>query len=219
MRWSCKEGTKHISLYCGGVLVLKLDKGGLTALQLQTKTKVKVSSKKKKKANVCLKDAKMFANAYQNEKAIFFHNPALKKVSPLEGKNIDHFRKALELCRLHGVQPKKFIKAQVEGMKWMKDGKGQFPFPTQLSNHSAEIRLLEYISSDGKPAVVVSISKEDRQLPLGDNGKYLITVSKIRNNQANLAETLYVQELQKIRRGKVAKFVMEYLEKFNSKED
>lgn len=154
--------------------------------------------------------------AYTKEKKVFFHSAAVKEISPKE-RAFKHFMDAVDIIERHKVTYKKYIRAQIHGMKWMKNGKGDFPKPGQLSNEQAETRLLDYLRdvTETKSGRVVQIhlSKEDREMPLQRNHTYLGYAKKVKDGIATLNETLYVQELQLIRKGTVREWVKDHLEK------
>jgi len=156
----------------------------------------------------------MFARAYQSQKAKYYNNKNLLEISPLEDKNIEIFEKAFLLARKHSVQPKILIEAQIHAFRNMNDGKGQFPFPIQICNENAEIRLLEYLKKDTKSLPKVTIKIEEKQTPLSQNTKYLSFMYKIKENRANLSQAVYCREIQSIRRdGKISQIITDYIKK------
>lgn len=211
--WTCKESPKYVNLFYNGKVILRLDKGGLTALKLQQEPKTKKVKKKSKSERVKKEDMMMFARAYQNQKAKFYKNKKLLETIPLEGKNVNMFEKAFLLARQHQVQPKVLIEAQIYAFKDMNNGKGHFPYPTQICNDSAEMRLLEYLRKDKNLLPKIKITLEEKQTPLTQNAKYLTYLDKIRAQDASIEEAVYCQYVQLARRGEVSKVVSCYIDK------
>lgn len=190
-----------------------------SVIQISVKKPRKPSRKAVSKSFMDTKElqtkAVQLCKAYSKEKKAHFHHPGAVKEINIRDRTFQHFKKAVPIIERHKVTYKKFIRAQIFGLKWTNNGKGQFPTPAMLSTESAETRLMEYMKEtvrDGK-LVQVNITKEERNLPLTKNHTYMASAKKVKDGIATLDETLYVQELQLIRKGQVRDWVKSHLEK------
>ncbi len=228
-----KPSKDHLSLTYDGVVLAKVSKKVLASFladmdmdvdflekKSPKKTKLKVSKKQKAPSGDDLVvRAKQLAKAYASEKKKFYRSKAVKEISSKD-KAFKYFIEAAKLIEEHGVTYKKFLKAQVSGLSFVDGGKGIFPRPNQLGTEQAETRLLDYIRnnvSDASGSIVkVNLSHSDRETPLGKNMTYIGNVQKIKDGIATLKDTVYVRELQQIRRGKVQPWVEAHLEKLTN---
>lgn len=160
--------------------------------------------------------AQQLAKAYAKAKKSYYRSRAVKEIQPGQ-KDFKHFVEAARLCQLHGVTYRKFLKSQVEGLKFLNDGKGTFPKPNHLSTEQAETRLLEYlregVTGKDDEVVKVSLSAEEKKMPLSKNTRYKGRLYKVRDGVATLKEAVYVRELQLLKRSKVNDEVEEYIAK------
>lgn len=228
-----KSSKDHLSVLYGGVVLAKVNKKVLVSLLadldldsnfLEKKPKKKSKPKKvvkkqpPKDEDIIMK-AKQLAKAYAGEKKTFYRSKAVKEISSKE-KAFDYFIDAARIVEEHGVTYKKFLKAQIHGLNFVDGGKGMFPRPNQLGTEQAETRLLDYIRdsvADSSGGVVkVNLTQKERDTPLGKNMTYIGNVQKIKDGIATLKETVYVRELQQIRRGKVLAWVEKHLERLTN---
>lgn len=176
----------------------------------------------KKVAPVKVKDpeiklcAKQFAKSYIRAKRLHFRAKAIKEITE-DDKDFKYFITAVKLCKAHSVTYKKFLKAQIIGLKFLNNGKGAFPKPSHLATDQAETRLLEYkeqgVTGSDDEIVQVLISVEEKKIPLTRNTRYQGRLCKVRDGVAGLKEAIYVRELQMIKRGKVTSEVEKYIER------
>lgn len=228
-----KPSKGHLSLTYDGVVLAKVNKkvliGVLADLDLDSgflerkpkkKSKPKKVIKKKppKDSDIIVK-AKQLAKAYANEKKVFYRSKAVKEISSKE-KAFNYFIDAARIIDEHGVTYKKFLKAQIHGLNFVDGGKGIFPRPNMLGTEQAETRLLDYLRDsvcDVTGGVVkVNLTQKERDTPLGKNMTYVGNVQKVKDGIATLKETVYVRELQQIRRGKVADWVETHLRRLTN---
>jgi hypothetical protein len=133
-----------------------------------------------------------------------------------------HFILAIAIIKRHDVTYKKFIQAQIEGLSFADGGKGIFPKPSHLSTDGAESRLLEFLRDDeingGRKIIEVNISPKERATPLSENSKYKKFKKAVKDETADLQETLYVRELQVSWNNKPQKFVEKHLNRLLSEQ-
>ena len=219
-----KELNAYLNVLYGGVSLVKVNKATLKVFlsdlgpgKKVLVTREKVTKKRKPRVvvnNETRINAKQLVRAYTETKRKFFHSKAVNSVST-NSPDFKYFMEAVKIVNRHGVTYKKFLKAQIQGLSFISDGRGAFPKPSQLSTEAAEVRLLEYIRKHDETTVpVIKISNEERETHLMQNSKYLLSYDKIKDKTATQAEAVYVQELQQIRVGKVAKSVRKYLKRF-----
>ena len=221
-----KESSTHLNVLYGGVSLVKVSKATLTVFLADLGPDMKISvtkektGRKKRKSRSSISDetktnAKQLVRAYTENKKKFFHSNKLNGVS-VNSPDFKYFVEAITIIKRHGVTYKKFLKAQIAGLGFASNGIGVFPKPIQLSNDAAETRLLEYLRQhDGRGVIpVIKISKEERETRLMQNSKYLLAYDKVKDKTATLEETVYVREMQLIRKGVVRKSVEKYLERF-----
>lgn len=130
----------------------------------------------------------------------------------LEDKKIvADFKKALLVMRDAQIRDcNAFIHAQVEGLKFVNDGKGTFPTPKQLTTANALNRVFDYTASNtpsesgnktDKPKHYWFFNKEtDGSLTLKTNSKYREVITKIEAETATLEECIYAQKFYAHRR-------------------
>lgn len=158
--------------------------------------------------------AKQFARAYGVAKQKYYRSKnVFVEVSP-RSKDYGHILRAVKICKTHKVTYKKFLQAQLDGLKFINNGRGIFPPLSNLSTDSAENRLLEFISN-GSTSVDIKLSDEDKHLPLAKNLKYQTAIFKIGDNRASLKEAKYAAEVQRFKRGKVSEKIEKYIESFD----
>ena len=220
-----KESSTQLNVLYGGVSLVKISKTTLTVFLADlgpdskfSVTKEKVKNKRKPKVVVSEETvtcAKQLVRAYTESKRKFFHSKAVNSVS-VNSPEFKYFVEAVAIVKRHGVSYKKFLKAQVAGLGFIGNGKGIFPRPAQLCNESAETRLLEYLREhEGKGAApVIKLTREECETRLMQNSKYLLAYDKVKDNTATHTEAMYVRELQRERKGEVAKIVKRYLKRF-----
>lgn len=164
--------------------------------------------------------AKQFAKVYAEAKKKFYKSKFVKEISQGE-KAFQDFVKVIPMLERHGVNYRKFIQAQVQGLSFANGGRGVFPKPGQLSTEGAETRLLDFMRDGGQEdgsKAMVHLTKEDRETPLSDNQWFMARRQKLKDGVASLEEAQYVAELQRIRRGKVEDYVQEYIDRLTGGE-
>lgn len=214
-----KKTTENLIVLYGGRVFLKLHlgtfklfSGDLLVPKLKrVKKKVKLKDKKKKEWNAEQSaKVKQIAKAYANAKAKYYKNSKLKKTISIAGKNEGHFIKAIAICEKNKLTYKKYIKAQIMEM-------GKFPYIVQLQTDNAELRALEYfkVKKKDKEKIRISLSQDDKNLDLVQNGRYVVCRDKIKEKVATKVEAIYVAVLQKFKTGRVNKRVQEYVDSFD----
>lgn len=141
-------------------------------------------------------------------------------------KNIKHFQDALDIMKNAGTTDiSLFIKAQINGLKFVNDGKGTFPKPNQLATDNALTRLLEFNSvtgSDGdkqeKPEKYWYFDEKiDGEVALSNNAKYQEAIEKIKNKTASINAALYAKKCYSRRReGKSYFLIEDYLREIST---
>jgi len=233
LRWEhTKDGYK---VTYGGFIFLQVKKkvletfladlgvGSPPVMEIVAKKKKPRKKKVKVDENVLGKEDKIrmraiqLSSAYTKEQKAFYHSATAMEIRP-HHRLFCHFKKAIPLLEKYEVKSyKKWIRAQVYGLKFIENGKGHFPEPVQLTGPNAEKRWLDYSrnvteSKTGK-AVQIHLSREDRETPLQRNHTYLGYAKKVKDGIATLNETLYVRELQLVRKNIVREWVKKHLEK------
>lgn len=173
-----------------------------------------LSSAKQKNNEIKIK-ALQLSKAYSKEKKAYYHAGAVNEIL-LSDNAFKYFVKAIPIIERHNVTYRKFIRSQIYGLRWTNNGKGQFPQPSMLATEQAETRLMGYLQDvtenhRGKP-VIINLTKDEQNMPLTKNHTYMACAKKVKDRIANLDETLYVQELQLVRKGEVKDWVKLHLE-------
>lgn len=215
----------YINLKYNNLIVAKISKKQAKQLVselfagdgLVLQKKKRVTSKKKKTAmqreqeKELIIEAKQFSRCYTKMKKKYYKVRAIGEIR----EGTPEFKKcigAVKICKRHNVSYLKFIKSQVEGLKWT----GKFPELNVMPTDGAETRLLEYISSGGtedSAPIRVTMTKEERETPLNANDRYIACICYIRAKTATLEQAIYAKECQLARVGKVAKYVEDYIDK------
>lgn len=141
---------------------------------------------------------------------------------PFSSSDLQHLKRAvliMQACAVTNYQL--YIKAQIEGLRFVKTngGSGVFPGIAALATDGAELRLLTYLKAekdDNGDVVDLDISAEERNTPLTENGKYMTLRDKVLTGEATRLEAVYVMTLQVHRTGKVKPYVTEYMERLNA---
>lgn len=126
-------------------------------------------------------------------------------------KTVSDFKKALLIMRDAQIRDcSVFIKAQIEGLKFVNDGKGTFPKPSQLTTANALNRVFDFVASSNpvtsenkseRPKQYWYFNKEtDGSLGLQQNEKYKEVLSKIESETATIDECIYAQKCFSSRR-------------------
>lgn len=144
-----------------------------------------------------------------------------RTIKPITSKSKDFklFIAAANLMRKYKLRPSEFMDAQLEGLKFVNDGKGTFPSAKQLSTQGAEDRLLAHISKEKSKSEIHadgSLTNEDKSVPLGKNPKYLQLVDKMNAGEATLQDALYLRKCRLFHRGISSPILEAYIDKKRS---
>jgi len=183
--------------------------GGLSSSKYEVVVKKKVTKKKQKKevGSERLTKAIQLEKKYTLLKKKFYKRKVMNSTSP-SSASFQHFLKAVDMIQEHEVKISQFLKAQIEGLKFVDGGLGVFPKVNQLSTASAEQRLLDYLR---QKHIEVELTDIERQTELQQNKKYVSFYEKIKKNTASLFEASYVRACQLARRGETQGLVEEYI--------
>lgn len=173
---------------------------------IEKKKKVRKKTKEDPKR---LKKALQLSRRWAKMKKEFYKQKTLRLPSQ-NGKDFKHFLLAVDIINSNGTTIKKFLKAQIEGLKFINEGNGAFPKPNHLSTSGAETRLLDYIRI--KELENVELTDEEKRKPLQQNKLYKKRYDKVKSKTATLLEALYVQECQYVRKDAAQTFVIDYIE-------
>ena len=171
-----------------------------------------------KKALILVKD-------YNKFKKSFYKNRV--RVINYTSKNnlFIHFKEAVNIIDLLETTNTKFLKAQIDGLKFINNGMGTFPKPNQLSTEKAEERTIGYLEKIGEiipnnlendltgENEKVTISSYEKNTPLTKNVRYKKLLKKLRENKATLSEARYLKLCRKERKGDVGSEIRNYLMK------
>ena len=202
-------------LYAGSTPFIRIDLDVLNSVQVHPSYDVKVIKKKTKKRRKVKEDSKRIKKAIQLSKRWAkmkkeFYKQKVLKLPSQNGKDFKHFLLAVDIINENETTIKKFLKAQIEGLKFINEGNGAFPKPNHLSTSGAENRLLEYLRV--KELENVELTNEERGTPLQQNKLYKKRYEKVKGKTATLLEALYVQECQYERKNAAQEFVINYIE-------
>lgn len=154
---------------------------------------------------------------------------ALARKYLADKKIVADFKKALLIMRDAQMKDiSQFIQAQVEGLKFVNEGKGTFPTPNQLTTANALNRAFNF-TADAMVKIVDDTNKKEKpanywffnhhtdgQLTLKKNEKYLEVIDKIDNGTATLTECVYAQKCFSARRdGKSYAKIDDYIKKIS----
>jgi hypothetical protein len=152
---------------------------------------------------------KIYAEAKQH----FYHNKKIKVEYSSNSNEFKYLERAIELIERHGIGYAAFVEAQVQGLAYVAKGKGVFPKPNQLCTEQAEDRLLNYLrDNDPKKMQSEILTKDDYNIPLNENEKFVNYSKRIMEGTATLREAKFVQKLLGIRKRKTNKKVEAYIE-------
>lgn len=184
--------------------------GGLSSSELEVSVKKKTKKKTTKKTvdEKKLKKAIQLEKKYRALKKDFYKTKMMKGISPSSSSFV-HFLKAVDIMERTDVKIKVFMKAQIEGLKFVGGGQGTFPKVNQLSTDGAEQRVLEYLRTKNMESV--ELTDEERKTDLLKNKKYKRLHNRVKNGDASLIEALYVRECQLARRGETQGLVEDYI--------
>jgi hypothetical protein len=195
---------------------LKKNKGH-PSYEVEIVEKKKKSKKKKIVTDVeskRIKKALQLAKRWAKLRKEFYKQKVLR-VPSQTGKDFKHFLLAVDIINDNETTIKKFLKAQITGLKFANEGNGVFPKPNHLSTSGAEDRLLDYLRT--KELEEIELTDEEKSTPLQDNKLYKKRYEKIRQKTASLFEALYVQQCQAERTEAIQEFVIEYIEELRDK--
>lgn len=161
-----------------------------------------------------LKKAIQLAKRWAKMKKVF-HKQKVLRVPSQTGNDFKHFLKAVDIINDNETTIKKFLNAQIEGLKFTKEGRGIFPKPNHLSTLAAESRLLDFIRD--KELENVELTEIEKSTPLQRNELYKKRYQKIKDKKATLFEALYVQECQFTRKDAAQEFVLDYVSNLRKK--
>jgi len=167
-------------------------------------------SQKSKQDDKVTRKAKCLAVSYKKAKGFHYNSKSLKLIT--EGTiDFNNLKKAAKICIQHKVKTKKFIKAQIAGLKFLKHGQGIFPSPNQLCTEKAETRLLDYLEDEKLSNSDIPITDYEKETSLKYNQTYQNLLKKLKNAEATIFEANYVASCQMVRRKEVSIEVKAYL--------
>lgn len=142
-------------------------------------------------------------------------------------KEFKHFVKAVDIIKRHKVTNQEFLEAQIRGLQFLNDGRGQFPKPNHLSTHTAEDRLLDYLESKTTRTIKGSVERikltvNDRETQLMENDRFVAKWELFEDGKADLRDMYFIHDCMMARNGRVTKKVKEYilgLEEANEKDE
>lgn len=141
-----------------------------------------------------------------------FYGKRLPQTITENSKEYKYFKEADKLAYELEVNSKQYIKAQVAGLGFVNNGRGQFPKPSQLVGQNAIDRVLDYIRQVEVSEDEIELSNIDTWKPLEENTKYQAVLKKINNQKATLSEAYYAKKVQKHWNGKASMDVEVYIE-------
>lgn len=139
-------------------------------------------------------------------------------------KDFKYFVEATKLIDMLDTTNAKFLKAQVDGLKFINNNIGRFPTPAQIASEKAQDRLLLYLQDLGeintsgftdndltKVNGKITLNKHDYETPLSQNTKYRNLLSKLRNGSATLDEASYLKLCRLHRKGDIGNEIKKYI--------
>lgn len=157
------------------------------------------------------KSVDSFIKHYQQAKDKFFGRKLPRTITE-KSKEYKVFKEATELARELDINLKQYIQAQIKGLAFVDNGRGQFPKPTQLVGQNAIDRALDYLRQTEVTESDIELSNIDTWKPLDENTKYQNVMKKIDNQTATLSEAYYAKKVQKHWNGKASMDVEVYIE-------
>lgn len=173
----------------------------------------------KEKLNTSLiSRALVLGQTYNKMKKDFYKNPSMKVLELKKtSKEFPHFLKAVELIKALETDQEKFLKAQIDGFKFLNNGAGIFPKPSQLHGIAAQDRYLDSKRTvEHKEDREIYLNQTDRDTPLMENPRFVEKFDKVRNKTSTYQETIYVKKVQLTRTGKNTKAVLERMADFKN---
>lgn len=212
-----------LTLYSGSTPFIRVNLEILNDVQGHPSYEVEVldgKKKTKKRKTVKKEDPKRLKKAIQLSKRWAkqkkeFYKQKTVKVPSQTGKEFKHFLLAVDIINDNETTIKKYLKAQVQGLKFLNDGNGAFPKPNHLSTPGAETRLLDFNREIGLEKI--ELTGEEKSTPLKYNRTYKKRYDKVKAKTASLLEALYVQECQYERTDAAQEFVINYIEELRKK--
>ncbi len=140
-------------------------------------------------------------------------------------KTVSQFTEAIRIMGEAGTKDiSVFIKAQINGLKFVNNGLGTFPNPNQLASENALTRLLQFTSSTTNDEKEVKPErywhfdeKTDGDISLQNNPKYLEAIKKIKDGTAKLNAALYAKKCYSRRRaGNTYSLIEDYINQVSS---
>lgn len=141
-----------------------------------------------------------------------FYNKKLPKNITEKSSDYRFFKEGLKLARELEINPKQYIKAQIQGLAFVDNGRGQFPKPSQLVGDNAMNRALDYLRQTEVKEDDIELQSFDTWKPLEENTKYQTMLKRITNQTATLSEAYYVKKLQQHWNSKASMEVEVYIE-------
>ena len=203
-----------LTLYAGSTPFIRVDLELLNEVQGHPSYDVEIVEKKKRRKKVKVdpkrvKKALQLSRRWAKMKKVFYKQKTIKLPSQ-NGKDFKHFLLAVDIINDNETTIKKFLRAQIDGLKFANEGNGVFPKPNHLSTSGAESRLLDYIRD--KELENVELTDKEKGTPLQHNKLYRKRYEKVKDKTATLLESLYVQECQFIRKDAAQEFVINYID-------
>jgi hypothetical protein len=141
-----------------------------------------------------------------------FYNKKLPKNITEKSKDYKFFKDGLKLARELEMNPKQYIKAQIRGLSFVDNGRGQFPKPSQLVGDNAMNRALDYLRETSVNEDEIELASWETYRALEDNTKYQTILKRIEKQTATLSEAYYVKKLQEHWNSKASMEVEVYIE-------
>ena len=218
-KFKFKDTRESIDLYYGRTSLVSFHKVNLEKF-------VKEILSPKAKAEDIKKTYRLIAD-YNKIKRRYYKNKTNITNYTTKNTNFKYFKKAVETIEKFDISNSKFLMSQIEGLKFLHNGKGAFPKPSHLAGDGAEDRLLEYLESNdliytadlehtGLDTGKINFSDRDRKTPLSKNTLYVKLLKKLRANEATLDEAIYLKRCRLARKGDIGSEIKDYILKLKS---
>lgn len=160
---------------------------------------------------------------YTGERRKHRRNKNIKGVG-VQTKEFKSFVVAIKIINRHNTNYKIFLKAQLEGLKFVNNGKGTFPKPAQLSTVAAEERLIDYLHEHSMQNDVenfdrLELNYTDKNTGLMENPRFASRHKKLKDGTASLQDAYFMHDCMKFKRGEVHSMITDYIEKLEGSEN
>ena len=190
---------------------ISVNMGTLEMFMLDKKNDIKPTIGVNAQDDIRLKAMKLIS-LYETRKKEFYFNKDVQFKLTTKDPDFKHFEKAVILLERHDSTYEQFLESQIHGLKFINNGQGTYPKPSQLSSNTAEDRLLQFQLDNKKETIGIALSKKDIDTPLSENKMFTEYSRKIMEGIATLKEARYVQKLILLKKKKTIKKVEEYIE-------